>query len=357
MRSLGITLTLAGLLTAASLSTFAAEPKRPTIKGGKADGAALYHNYCSVCHGDRGDGNSRASRSLNPAPKDFTKVSNLTREYMLAIVKEGKAGTAMAGWGTQLSAGEIAAVVDYVQDTFVKVATDPHLQKGHAIYQQKCVNCHGPKGTGVANPQIGMMTPPKDLSTPQARAELDRSRMLFSVTHGLSGTAMISYRDQLKKDEIEAVVDYVRAAIMIPESSISGTSAHAGRDGQAGAATSAGADMTQPLPGGLKGDAAWGKTFYMANCATCHGAKGDGQGPRAYFINPRPASFVADKYLNKLNRPTIYTIIAAGKLGTEMPAWRHVLTEQEMANVAEFVFKTYIAPRQAKQAQQAKTDK
>ena len=83
----------------------------------------------------------------------------------------------------------------------------------------------------VIMPPIGMNVPPKDLSTPQARAELSRARMLDSVTHGRSGTAMISYRDQLKKSEIEAVVDYVRAAIMIPESSISGTSAHAGRDG------------------------------------------------------------------------------------------------------------------------------
>lgn len=353
MRSIGIRLTLSALFMAVAAQSFAADAKRPTAKEGKPDGAALYHNYCSVCHGDRGDGNSRASRSLNPPPKDFTKITNLTRDYMVAIVKEGKAGTAMAGWSTQLSAAETAAVVDYVMDTFVRLATDPKLLRGRAIYQDKCALCHGEKGAGVTNAAIGMATPPRDLSTPQARAELSRARILDSVTHGRSGTAMISFRDQLKKQDIEAVVDYVRAAIMIPESSISGTSAHAGRDGKISAPSGPTADMAQPFPGGLKGDAAWGKTFYMANCATCHGSKGDGQGPRAYFINPRPANFIDDKY-RSLNRPTLYTIIAAGKLGTEMPAWRHVLTEQQMANVAEYVFKAYIAPQQAKQTKSGK---
>src|SRR5262245_23812623 len=49
--------------------------------------AALYHNYCSVCHGDQGDGQSRARGSLNPPPRDFTTayaLSELSRERMVA---------------------------------------------------------------------------------------------------------------------------------------------------------------------------------------------------------------------------------------------------------------------------------
>jgi mono/diheme cytochrome c family protein len=34
--------------------------------------SVLYHNYCSVCHGDKGDGRSRATGSLSTVPRDFT---------------------------------------------------------------------------------------------------------------------------------------------------------------------------------------------------------------------------------------------------------------------------------------------
>jgi mono/diheme cytochrome c family protein len=107
-------------------------------------------------------------------------------------------------------------------------------------------------------------------------------------------------------------------------------------------------DMSLPLPGGLKGDAAQGGKFYRENCATCHGVKGDGKGPRAYFINPKPRNFLEPTSRAIFNRPTIYAAVSFGKLGTEMPAWKFVLTEQQMANVAEYVFRSFIQPSPAK---------
>jgi mono/diheme cytochrome c family protein len=71
-------LSLAGLcILVATQFTWAGE--RPA-KGGPLKPDALYHNYCSVCHGDRGDGNSRARNSLVPPPRDFTRANELTRD-------------------------------------------------------------------------------------------------------------------------------------------------------------------------------------------------------------------------------------------------------------------------------------
>lgn len=324
----------------------AAEKK--VAKGPGIQPEVLYHNYCSVCHGDRGDGNSRASSSFNPPPKDFTK-SSLPRDYMIAIVRDGKAGTAMAGWGTQLNEKEVAAVVDYVRTTFMRIASDPQIQRGKEVYAKTCAVCHGDRGQGAIFSQSGMTRPPRDFASPQARAELSRERMIEAVTNGRSGTAMASFKAQLPKKDIEAVVSYISAVLMVPESQISGTMAHGGRQSTPGQAQPAAAvaDMKLPLPSGLKGDPGKGKAFYNANCATCHGEKGDGKGPRAYFINPKPVSFLSDKSRATLNRPMLFTFISAGKLGTEMPAWRHVLGEQEIANVAEYVFRAFIQPGQA----------
>ena len=310
----------------------------------RGDPAAIYHNYCSVCHGDRGNGNSRAINSLNPPPRDFTAYE-LPRDYMIQIVGKGKPGTAMVGWDTQLSEHEIEIVVDYVRQRFMVLASAPRIKLGREIYQDKCVVCHGETGKG--NPLHPFGRQAKDLSTPAARERLTRAGMIDVTTNGLSATGMLSFRDQLKKKDIEAVVDYMIAAILLPEMKISGTDAHAGRAGNPTASGATGAERADPnlaFPDGLKGDVAKGRALYNANCATCHGKAGDGQGPRAYFINPRPVSFLSDGSRAKLNRPMLYTIVSAGKLGTEMPAWRQVLSPQQMADVSEYVFQAFVAP-------------
>ena len=332
---------LAGLLALGPVTMAMAglhDAKGPEIKPD-----ALYHNYCSVCHGDRGDGQSRARNSLVPPPRDFTTAAELTREAMITIISHGKPGTAMVGWKTQLSNKEIESLTDYIRNTFMIVALDPKLQKGKALYARNCMACHGARGQGSAAP-IGGSVPARDLASPQARAELTRERMIKSVTVGRPGTAMAGFGGRLPAQEIEAIVDYVRAAIMVPQADISGTNAHAGRQSEQGKSpsTASGADMKQPMPNALKGNVAKGKRFYLANCATCHGAKGDGKGPRAYFINPKPRNFLDPSFRSSFNRPAIYAATSMGRLGSEMPAWSKVLSEQEIANVVEFVFQAFI---------------
>jgi len=110
-------------------------------------------------------------------------------------------------------------------------------------------------------------------------------------------------------------------------------------------------DMTLPLPNGLKGDPDKAAVFYLQNCATCHGTSGDGEGPRAYFINPPPRNFLLTSSRQRLNRPTLFNAISHGIIGSEMPAWNKVLSDQEIANLAEFVFQTFIlAPQEGREA-------
>lgn len=332
---LASTLLFASLVSIAS-GTLAGE--RP-LKNGASNPDVLYHNYCSVCHGDRGDGNSRAKNSLVPPPKDFTRAPELTRDTMITIITHGKPGTAMSAWKTQLDTKEIAALADYIRATFMQVSLDPKLQRGRTIYAQNCMVCHGERGQG-AQGAAGLI-PARDFTTPQARAELTRERMLNAVTQGRPNTAMAAFANRLPAADIEAVVDYVRSGLMLPATSgISGTNAHAGRkDSQSSEG------MNLPFANGLIGDMAKGEKFYMANCATCHGAKGDGKGPRAYFINPKPRNFIDKNFRLAFNRPAIYTAVHDGRLGAEMPAWSKVLNEQEMTDVSEFVFRRFVQGR------------
>lgn len=337
---------------------------------GKIRPAAIYHNYCSVCHGDKGDGNSRAKNSMVPPPKDFTSpavAQQLSRAYMVDVVTNGRPGTAMTGWKTQLSNKEIEAVVDYVRNTFMPAAASKDgSSRGRTLFAQNCSVCHGEKGDGNSRAKHSMSPPPRDFTSPAARAELTTERMIKSVTYGRAETAMAGFATQLSKEDIKAVVDYIRVGIMAASSNegISGTHAgarvappsHDNAPAARGAAPkSVAANMAAPMPNGLKGDAVKGAAFYMSNCATCHGTTGDGRGPRAYFINPKPRNFLHPASRAEFNRPAVFNATKEGKLGTEMPAWGKVLSDQEIADVSEFVFQRYIhLPAGAKPAKTAK---
>jgi len=104
----------------------------------------------------------------------------------------------------------------------------------------------------------------------------------------------------------------------------------------------AAADMSLPMPNGLKGEPDKGRDFYMQNCYTCHGVTGAGDGPRAYFINPVPRDFLLESSRQYLNRPALFNAISKGRTGSEMPSWGKVLNDQEIANVAEYVFQSFI---------------
>jgi mono/diheme cytochrome c family protein len=376
---------LSGAAVAAERAPKAAQ--QTPAKGAQQTPAALYHNFCSVCHGDQGDGNSRAKGSLKPPPRDFTSAQSaqeLTRERMIAATRTGVPGTAMVGWQSQLTEEEIAKVVDYVRNTFMRPSVATDASRGRQIYARVCSVCHGDRGSGSMWASANLNPAPRDFSSPAAKAELTRDRMLTALANGRPNTAMQGYAGRLSKDDMEAVVDYIRGAFMrIPEENagISGTHArgvpgapeggqkgdkkadkgrkndhkhehnhgdaedHAAHGHGTGTLTKDGKiDMRAPMPNGLVGDFAAGKKFYEANCATCHGVKGDGQGPRAYFINPKPAVFTNAKSRSSFNRPVLFDGVSSGRRGTEMPAWDKVLTKQEIADVAEYVFRAFIQP-------------
>jgi mono/diheme cytochrome c family protein len=343
------------VLTQAGSHAFA----MPAQAGRDTAPAVLYHNYCSVCHGDKGNGQSRARQSLNPPPKDFTApavAQNLSRARMIEVVSNGTAGTAMVGWKTQLSSRQIESVVDYIRTAYMSTNADAAHgiergnERGRAIYARTCSVCHGDRGNGASWAAANMSKPPENFTSPDARAKLNRTRMIASVTHGRPDTAMPGFGSQLKAADIEAVVDYVRAAFMQAPGGegISGTYAH-GTPAAASATPekhgdhhSGKTDMKAPMPKGLVGDARRGGRFYQQNCATCHGKDGDGRGPRAYFINPKPRNFLHAGSRAELNRPELYEHIGEGVRGTEMPAWDKVLTPQQIADVAEYVFRQFI---------------
>lgn len=87
-----------------------------------------------------------------------------------------------------------------------------------------------------------------------------------------------------------------------------------------------------------------GKAVYDLRCAECHGASGQGDGPSAAYLIPRPRDFTTGKYKIRSTEtgstPTdedLVRVVRQGLYGTAMPGWDRILPDADIADVVEHV--------------------
>jgi putative heme-binding domain-containing protein len=118
------------------------------VIGGLGEGLELYNSYCSVCHGEAGEGQAMG-KSLNDR-----SANSLSDAEVLDVIKHGRSGTGMAGWGDSFDDGEILDIANHVRSlqgrsgimlTERKALVDtPEIIAGRALFKGKgkCVTCH-----------------------------------------------------------------------------------------------------------------------------------------------------------------------------------------------------------------------
>jgi cytochrome c oxidase cbb3-type subunit 2 len=99
-----------------------------------------------------------------------------------------------------------------------------------------------------------------------------------------------------------------------------------------------------------------GKKVYEQHCAQCHGEKGDGQGPGAPHLLPRPRDFTAGKFKLRATPsgmlPTdddLRRVVRLGMPYTSMPAWPQ-LRDAEVEAVVQYLkafYEGFADPAQA----------
>jgi cbb3-type cytochrome oxidase cytochrome c subunit/cytochrome c553 len=82
---------------------------------------------------------------------------------------------------------------------------------------------------------------------------------------------------------------------------------------------------------------ALGKKLFFGNCIGCHGTKGDGNGPAAQYLNPRPADFTAEVRARFVSPGTFYETIFGGRPGTAMHPFGNRLTVEEIWSLEWFL--------------------
>jgi len=84
-------------------------------------GEQLFQDNCTFCHAADGTGKNWIGSFLEPHPRNLTDPDNMrdmTAARLRQVIREGLPGTSMPAWKDVFDAGQIAAVIAYINRAF-----------------------------------------------------------------------------------------------------------------------------------------------------------------------------------------------------------------------------------------------
>jgi len=234
-----------------------------------------------------------------------------------------EAAALVARW---LSGAEVA-----VPSPGPKPPVDVRLRAlGAEVYRLRCTPCHGVNGNGRGPQAPRLSVPPRDFtscvyelrSTPTGTLPTDLD-LYRSVSRGLHGTAMLPWA-WLPELERRAVVEHVKSFC-----------ARFAEEGP-GEPFPEAAEPPETSELGLRGRDA----YVRAGCPSCHGPRGDGDGPSAGTLRRdsglpvRPRPFAGARFLRGGSLGDLFLSLETGLDGTPMPSYETASPEDLWAIAA-----------------------
>lgn len=169
-----------------------------------------YAKYCVLCHGaDReGYANDHA-----PSLRSASLFESGVPHAILRPLAYGREGTAMGGYldeiGGPMTQDEVwdltywlfwESGAERVKLTEAPVPGD--IERGAAVYQEHCAECHGSEGEGVNAPALG---------NPSALAHNKDEFIRYAIEKGREGTPMPAWSGVLSEADIDNVTAFIRS--------------------------------------------------------------------------------------------------------------------------------------------------
>lgn len=284
------------------------------------DGKSIYRFYCYQCHAYAGNARTLSSTYLDPQPRDFTAETHETLpvERMLDAVRNGRPGTAMVNFDSVLSDRQIEMVVAYVRDELLgkpetgeKYHSPENGWDDHDRYRAAFPFVEG---------RIPVSTPLVELS-----AEQRAGRALYE-------SACVSCHDQPNSGG--SPVTWGTRAVSYPREHYSHREAPL--DIISAASPYARHDVPV-VPDNMSEQASRGMQLYQENCAFCHAPDGTAQNWIGSFLEPRPRDFTSNDFTLHETPEAFREIVKYGLSDTSMPAWRHVLSDEDIDAIISYI--------------------
>jgi mono/diheme cytochrome c family protein len=228
-----------------------------------AGGEELYGNYCSACHGEKGDGSGPAAKFLFPKPRNFGEgkfrvVSSVNRlptdQDLMGVITRGMPGSAMFPFG-HLSEFQRTALVAHVRslvrasyeerlrrettergeqvdadelrrevaqilepgETLQAPATMPAdanaISHGRQVYLKTCASCHGDTGKGDGSQDQrnddGSATRPRDFTRGIFKGGRSAQDLFVRITLGMPGSPMPASTGNLSPADVSDLAQFV----------------------------------------------------------------------------------------------------------------------------------------------------
>lgn len=290
-----------------------------------AAGRAVYNFRCYFCHGYSGDAKTLAASYLTPRPTNFQAAdpARLTRERVLAALRQGRPGTAMKPFTGIISEAEMQAVAEFVVEEFVR---------------DKAANTH------YHTPENGW--PDHDryrAAFPFAKGEIPLSRPWESLSpeeaegKRLYLASCVSCHDRGAPAEDD--VPWDSRPLSYPRNNFSLANPPK-VDAMASASPYALHDIP-PKVGRLTPQERKGERLFQQNCAFCHGADGTGMNWIGRFMEPHPRNLRDPAFMAGASRQRIAHAIREGLANTSMPAWKSVLKDQDIQAVVAYINRAF----------------
>ncbi len=205
--------------------------------------------------------------------------------------------------------------LDDPRDAGVVPAAKPSAARGLALYGERCAGCHGERGEGsaraaaVGRREVLWDSRPVDVFQMMAQPTTEHGLVRVGE-HGRDvgippkaipphGAFVRGWSEQDRWDVVAALWSLATTADRL--------------------------DLGQRL--------------FLKNCAACHGERGTGNGPGGKSQPKNPADFTDAKRM-LAGTTALYTAkIRRGGMGTGMPYWGSIFTEEELAAVVDHVWR------------------
>ncbi|MFQ5422441.1 MAG: ethylbenzene dehydrogenase-related protein [Phycisphaerae bacterium] len=226
-------------------------------------GGELFAKYCTICHGENGDGAGKFAYLMNPRPRNFrqgnfklatTQNQIPTDDDLVRTISRGMPGSAMPPWG-HLPLADLQALAKYVRrfhadgtrqeleawvadgsldpadlsSTLAErtqpgpplvIPPEPGFDEirwfhGRKLYLENCASCHGADGQPVADAVKfdgeGYPVPPRSFVNGIFKGGSDGHQLYSRIWKGMKGTPMPASEGVYSGEETWDIIHYVQS--------------------------------------------------------------------------------------------------------------------------------------------------